>query len=294
MDVASQDLGSSKVYSNDTKGVKQLFKDLKEHPVHLVCEATGGYESLLIEQAFAHNLLISRVNPRQVRDFSRAKGYLAKTDKIDAEMICQFGQLFKPDAMKPLSETEKSLSAAVRYRSKLIKQQTRETIVLKTERNSFVRKELKASLVSLARRIERCESEIYRLVASDEEKKKKCARLEEVKGIGKLTSAIVIAEFPELGTLDDKSVASLVGVAPMNRDSGKCRGKRKIQGGRGNIRKSLYMPAMSARRFNPVFKEFYDRLIERGKCHLVAITAVIRKLICLLNRMLKDPDFCLS
>jgi transposase len=282
-----------KVYCNDAKGRRALFKELiqSKKTCHLICEATGGYEALLMEDAFAKDIPISRLNPRQIRDFARAKGLLAKTDTIDAHTISHFGEVFTPSPSEPQSKGQKQLTAATRRRASIMGQLTREKTALQKATDRFVRKDIKSMVAILSRRLKNFDQETSRIIKSEESMSQKCRRIEQVKGVGKGTAAVILAELPELGQIADKQAAALVGLAPMNRDSGNRRGKRSIQGGRGQVRRALYMPAMCAVRFNPILKAFYDRLRAKGKVHHVALSAVMRKMICLLNRILADPKF---
>ena len=282
-----------KTFDNSPTGLQSLFKELRPLPAssQLVCEATGGYEGFLLQQAWKRGVNISRVNARQVRDFARAKGLLAKTDRIDARVIADFGALFKPDPTPAPSKTGQQLNAAVRRRESLVGQLTREKNAREKASDKFVRQDIEALIALLSKRLARCDRHIAGLIDADETLREKRQRLEQVKGVGSATSSLVLATLPELGSIGNKQVSALVGLAPMNRDSGKRRGQRTIQGGRANVRRGLYMPALCAARHNPILKAFYERLRSAGKAHHVALTAVMRKLICLLNRILADPDF---
>ena len=172
-----------------------------------------------------------------------------------------------------------------------MRQLNAERIALHKTTDSFVRKDLRSLIGILENLIRKFDKEISTLIDAQEDLKQKRQRLEKVKGVGPGVSSVLLAELPELGQIGDRQATALVGLAPMNRDSGKHRGKRSIQAGRGQVRRALYMPAMCAVRFNPILKAFYERLRAKGKAHHVAITAVMRKLICLLNRILADPNF---
>lgn len=282
----------SKTFANNPAGLRKLAAavDTAEN-IHLVCEATGGYEQKLIDYAHDHNLVISRVNARQVRDFARAKGRLAKTDQLDASVIREYAQTFTPAPTAPASPVQKHLCALSRRRENLVRRRAQEKVALEKSTDSFVRKDIRAAINFLTRRIVRMDAEMKELIASDEQMSQKQQRMEQVRGVGFGASSLILAEVPELGTISDNQAAALIGLAPMNRDSGKWRGTRTIQGGRAQVRRGLYMPALSATTHNPILKEFYQRLRERGKPHHVALTAVMRKLIALLNRILANPDF---
>ena len=296
LDVHCQEWGKSRVFPNNLKGIRALLTTLRKlgKTLHLVCEASGGYEKALLQAAFGQEIRISAVNPRQVRDFARAKGQLAKTDAIDAQILTEYGEVFHPASRKAPSALLSKLSAAERRKNSLKRQKTREMNALEKATDSDVKADLKSAIAQLQRRIERFEKKILEHIGSDAEMSEKKRRMEEVKGIDPGTSSLLLAELPELGTITDKQASNLVGVAPLNRDSGKWRGKMSIHGGRGHVRRGLYMPALCAVNHNPILKKYYDRLIARNKAHHVALTAVMRKMVCLLNRLLADPDFKLS
>ena len=202
--------------------------------------------------------------------------------------------MFKPVAKQKPSEVQTKLSAAVRRKDSLVRQLTREKNTKEKATDRFVKADLNAGIRNLEGRIARFEKQIQELISSDPAMSEKKRKLEEVKGIGPAASALLLAELPELGSISDKKASCLVGVAPLNRDSGNWRGQRTIHGGRGLVRRGLYMPALSAITHNPILSAFYRGLVARNKAHHVAITAVMRKLICLLNRVLADPEFELS
>lgn len=282
-----------KVFANTTAGLRALFEKLAtlDAPAHLVVEPTGGYERLLLEAAFARQTAVSRVDAFRVRKFAQARGSLAKTDKVDAEVLSAFGSAFTPVEALALSDQQKALAAVARRRERLVATQTREKNALEKASDPFVIKDIRASLAFLDRHITSCEKQLDTIIRADETMRWKRKRMESVKGVGPATSALLIAALPELGEATDTAICALVGVAPFNNDSGPKRGKRSIHGGRSHIRRGLYMPVMSAVRFNPILKEFYERLIARNKPHHVALIAAMRKLVRLLNRMLGDPDF---
>lgn len=291
LDVSHPQWPQPRAFSNTAAGLKKLIALLSGGNVHLVCEPTGGYERLLLKTAHNAEIPISLVNARQVRDFAKAQGKLAKTDALDALVLRQFGEVFAPKPTAPKSALGERLSDITRLKDHL----TREMAALKNrlEKNHdrFVKTELKSLLAIYQRRIEKCALELSKLINSDAELREKKKRIESITGLGEGTSTVLISEMPELGTLSDKEASSLAGVAPFNCDSGSKKGQRRIRGGRSLVRRSLYMPALSATRFNPILREFYTGLIARGKAHHVAITAVIRKLIRLVNRLLSDPEF---
>ena len=281
------------VFANTTAGMRALFEKLAtlDAPAHLIVEPTGGYERLLLETAFARQTALSRVDALRVRRFAQARGSLAKTDKVDAEVLSAFGLAFSPVEALALSDEQKALAAVARRRERLVAARTREKNALEKASDPFVIKDIRASLAFLERHIASCEKQLDTIIRADQVMTSKRRRLESVKGVGPATSALLIASLPELGVATDTGICALIGVAPLNNDSGPKRGNRSIHGGRAHVRRGLYMPVMSAVRFNPILNEFYERLIAKNKPHHVALVAAMRKLIRLLNRMLADPEF---
>lgn len=293
LDVSSPAFSAHQVFSNTPAGVRELFKatDALGDPAHFLVEPTGGYETLLLDAAFERGTHISRVNALRVRDFARASGKLAKTDKVDAGVLAEFGRVFKPPPAPAPDENRKELSAVSRRREQIVGQITREKNALEKARDKFVIKDITASIAFHQRHLAACEKRMELIIAANAAMTTLRDRIEAVKGVGRTTSTLLIAELPELGIATDSGICALVGVAPMNNDSGPRRGRRMIRGGRARVRRGLYMPVMSAVRFNPVLKKFYDRLIEANKPHHVALVAAMRKLVRLLNRLARDPDF---
>lgn len=290
LDVNYHGWNKPKTFCNNSQGITKLFSSLPVD-IHIICEPSGGYEKPLIAKACVLNIRVSLVNPRQVRDFARAKGQLAKTDYIDAAVLTEYGEVFKPRSLVPPSATLQQLSSTIRRKDALTRKLATEKTALGKVNDTFVKRSIKSSITHLKKLIEKCDKHILKLIASDQNLREKREKIEQIKGIGPGASSTLLAELPELGTLSDKQVSSLVGVAPINRDSGKWRGTRSIHGGRSLVRRSLYMPALCAVNHNPILRKFYQGLIARNKPHHVALTAVIRKIVCLLNRILSDPDF---
>lgn len=281
---------------NDASGIAQLVKVLskRERSVHVICEPSGGYERALLEALWAAGLAVSLVNAARVRAFARAQGMLAKTDAIDASVLCQFGELLHPGALAAPSPQRQRLAALVQRREQVVTilameeqrlTQTRETVVKRLSENLI--EELKKQVTQIEKLIEA-------QIDDDDTLKGACERLQQVKGIGKVTASTLLAELPELGKLSRNEAGALAGVAPYNRDSGTLRGRRTIRGGRVKVRRVLYMAALVATRFNPILKEFYRRLVAAGKPKKLALTAVMRKLVVLLNHLLKKPEFMLA
>lgn len=293
LDVFTPFWKTPKVFPNTAEGLDRLFAEteLLEGSCHLVCEPTGGYERALLQAAFQRGVAVSCVNALRIRRFAQAQGKLAKTDSIDAVVIADFGCLLKPDPMVPPTARQEKLCAISRRHESLTCQLAAEKNALEKCHDSFVRKDLKASIRFLENHVAGCEKALDELIAADPELAEKKRRMESVKGIGPASSRLLIAQLPELGKLGDEQITALVGLAPLNNDSGPRRGTRTIHAGRSRVRRGLYMPALSASRFNPILKEFYQRLVAAGKAHKVALVAVMRKLIRLLNRLLRDAQF---
>ena len=293
LEVSSPGHSLHDTYGNSQTGLRELFERLAalDTPIHLVCEPTGGYEKELVAAAFDRGIPISLVNALRVRSFALAQGLLAKTDKIDAGVIADFGRTFRPSPAPAPCKRRQAISAIVRHRESLTRQLARQKTVLQKVSDSFVKKELRSSMAYLRRHLEKCDAELTTLIESDALLSAKRDRIEQLKGIGKASSALLLAELPELGQLRDAQIAAMVGVAPMNNDSGPRRGRRVIRGGRSRVRRGLFMPTLCAIRHNPILREFYLRLRARNKPAHVALTAVMRKMLCILNRLLSDPEF---
>ena len=280
-------------FSNDASSFESLWRELRSSsdPIHLILEATGGYERPLRRAAQSAQRPLSLVNPRQARDFAKASGQLAKTDPIDARTLARFGECLRPEPSPLPAASSQKLQAAVRRRAALVEASVREQALLDTVDDPYVRRDIRSSLTALKRRIAKFDAQIEKLIAKDPQLQAKRTRLEQIKGVGLTLSATLLAELPERGEIADRPLASLCGLAPFNRDSGVHQGQRSTWGGRGRIRRALYMPTLCAIRYNPPLNELSQRLIAKGKPAKVAITAAMRRLICVLNRMLADPDF---
>jgi len=288
LDVAIGEQKEIITFVNDQKGVDALVKKLKRIDVQLtVFESTGGYELLAASCLAEAGLAVVIVNPRQVRNFAKATGILAKTDAIDARVIARFAEALKPE-VRPLKDRQTSeLTALVARRRQII-----EMIVAETNRlrlaNKRNKKDIKDHIRWLQKRLDKIETDIGKMIQSSPIWRCKDDILQSVPGIGPITSATLICDLPELGVLSPKKIAMLAGLAPLNCDSGKFKGRRRIWGGRGSVRSILYMATLAAIRCNPAIKGFYQRLIAAGKCHKVAATACMRKLLIIVNAMLRD------
>lgn len=255
--------------------------------VQVIVEATGGLEVRLLTELWTAKIAVARINPQRVREFAKASGRLAKTDRLDARLLAQFGAALQP-AVTPLPSADtQTLAALVSRRRQLVDMHTMEhNRRLSAPQTLHVR--IDKHLAWLDEEIAALEQEISDFIRQSPAWAEKDAVLQSVPGVGQVTARTLLAEMPELGTIDRKKIAALVGVAPFNHDSGRLRGKRFIQGGRYAVRSVLYMAALSATRFNPTIRTFYEHLLVAGKEKKVAIVACMRKLLTLLNAMLRD------
>ena len=273
---------------NDEQGIRTLVKDLKRlRPRLVILEATGGLEMAAVSALATAGLPVVIVNPRHVRDFAKSKGILAKTDKIDALVLTLFGEAVKPEVRPLKDEQLQQFDALVSRRRQLLDMLTAEKNRLILARKS-VRKNIKAHISWLEKCLSKIDSDLNKLIKDSPIWREKDAVLQSAPGVGPVLSSSMIAKLPELGTLNRKKIAALVGVAPFNRDSGKWRGKRAIWGGRADVRAVLYMATLAAIRCNPTISAFYSRLVGAGKEHKVAMTACMRKLLTMLNAMVKN------
>jgi transposase len=287
--------GRSSDLPNTAAGHNKLCKLLGAVPgVHVVCEATGGYERAVVAALHAASLPVSVINPARVRSFACAQGQQAKTDPIDASVLASFGEAFKPDPTPARTAGELKMTALVTRRSQLVETYTAESQRAEVCDDADLRKLFRRLLRLLEKQIAEVEALIEKLLSLQSVLAHRAQRLDEIVGIGRLTAVTMLATMPELGTLNRRQAAALAGLCPYNRDSGTWSGKRHIRGGRSAARCSLYMGALVACRYNPVLKPFYDRLIAAGKPPKLAITAVMRKLVVLMNHLLKNPEFSLA
>jgi len=285
--------GPVRSFANTKAGLSKLAAEIKALGVSALvcCEATGGYEKPLESACHAAGIRIAVVNAKRVRDFAKGKGILAKTDAIDARVIRRFAAENPPRPSEPQPEWRTRLRALAEYRAGLADDLARAKLRLQTQRDAWVAKDMKKQVARLEKSLAALESEAAKIRAANPEFDKNAARLEEVKGIGKVTSRTLLTLMPELGRVKDGEAAALAGVAPYNDESGKFRGQRHISGGRAQVRKVLWMAAVAAARSNHILKAFYRRLVANGKKPKAALTAVMRKLVCLANRILSDSAF---
>ena len=286
LDVATRPGGDRWHVANDADGVATLVTRLHEmQPTLVVVEATGGYERPVTAALTAAGLPVAVVNPRQARDFAKSTGKLAKTDALDAQALAHFAQVVQPPA-RPVPDAEAQvLTAILARRQQLVVMLTAERSRLPTALPA-VRERIAAHIAWLEEELATINGALAQVIRDDPVWREHAALLRSVPGVGPVLATTLLADLPELGTLTRQQVAALAGVAPLNRDSGKRRGKRAVWGGRGRVRTVLYMGTLAATRFNPVIKAFYTRLCAAGKAKKVALTACMRKLLSILNAML--------
>lgn len=273
---------------NDEAGIAHLVKRLEAlDPALVVLEATGGLERSLTAALVQAQLPVTVVNPRQVRDFARATGQLAKTDRIDAAVLALFAERVRPEVRELADDTLQELDALMTRRRQLIEMITAEHNRSLTAPRP-VRKRIQAHVKWLRRELAGVDSELDEAIQNSPAWRAKENLLRSVPGVGPVLARTLIAEVPELGRLNRREIAALIGVAPLNRDSGSLRGQRTVWGGRASVRAALYMAAVSSTRFNPVIRTFYQRLRAKGKPAKVALVACMRKLLVILNSMLRS------
>jgi transposase len=281
--------------ANDPAGVLALAQICLEQGTELVClEATGGLERLLVKELQRRGIPVAVVNPRQIRDFAKALNRLAKTDRLDAHTIALFAQRMQPQPTAPFSENAEKLQALTtrrrQVRDLLIQEQNR----LARTWDPEIRQLIQRAIDLYQQQLKELSAQIERLLDADAQFQHTAQIIRSTPGIGPVATAALIAELPELGQLNRQQVARLVGVAPINRDSGQLRGKRMTGGGRSALRHCLYMPTLVAIKHNPKIKAFYQRLLQHGKPKMVALIAAMRKLLVILNLMVKNNQTWLT
>jgi transposase len=258
-------------------------------PQLIVVEATGGYEEELVQTLFEVGLPVALVSPQRVRQYAKAKGRLAKTDPLDAHLLAEYGKAIQPRLFVAKSEERKKLSALVGRRNQL-------NTMLQAEKNRLrsssaeVKSSVNRSIAFLKTELKDLDAQIQVFLKEQEDLDKQERLLRTAKSVGPVTAATLLADLPELGQLDRKQVAALVGVAPMNKDSGRKRGYRKTKGGRPDVRNVLYMSTLNGIQHNPIIQAQYEQLVKRGKEKKVAITACMRKMLVILNAMMRDQQ----
>ena len=281
-------------FSNDDAGIRKLIKFFKKiDPVLIVFESTGGLEMPAVSSLIENHLPAVIINPRQVRDFAKATGRLAKTDSIDADTIARFARDIRPE-IRPIKDEYTQLLSALNARRRQI------VDMLVAEKNRLYtaakpnKKSIQKHIQWLERSLEDINKDIDKTIKKSPTWRENDKILQSFRGIGPIVSASLLCDLPELGTLNRKKIATLVGVAPLNCDSGRFRGRRRIKGGRANVRRKLYMAAVASIRHNPMIKDFYNRLIDAGKPPKLALTACMRKILTILNAMMKNRTYWIA
>jgi transposase len=289
LDVYVRPLGLSLQVANSDSGLVELLQTLATYRAEtslIVLEATGGYQALAARTLMAEGWPTVVVNPRQVRDFARATGRLAKTDKIDAEVLAHFADAIRPEVRAMASEASQHLQDLVTRRQQLVEMMSAEKARKRSAR-TVTGNSIEQHIDWLKQQVQDLDIQIEQLIAQSDQWQRTREILTSVPGIGAVTTGILLASLPELGQISAKRLASLCGLAPFNRDSGQMKGKRMISGGRATVRTGLYMAALVATRHNPVIRDYYQRLLQRGKLKKVALVACMHKLVTILNAMVE-------
>jgi transposase len=288
LDVAALPSKEKWQYSNDEAGISKLVASLKKlFPVLVVMEPTGGLEAMVAASLTSEGINLAVVNARQVRDYARATGKLAKTDKLDALVMAEFAAVINPPVRQLRDEESEEIKAMVSRRRQVL-----EMLTAEKNRLAIARKHLKPGILAhiewLKKEVADLDRDLRQRIESSPIWRVKDNLLQSIPGVGRVLSATLLAELPELGKLNRRQIAALVGVAPFNRDSGTMRGKRSVWGGRASIRAVLYMATLASTRFNPVIGSFYQRLLSKGKAKKVALVACMRRLLTIMNAILKN------
>lgn len=288
LEVALRPSDTAQSFTNDDEGIAHLIECLRpQQPTLIVLEATGKYERQVARALAVEGLLFNIINPRQARAFAKATGILAKTDRIDALLLARFAELLKPEARSLKDEQTEALSDLVIRRRQIV-----EMITAEKNRQALaskrVRRDIQVHIRWMEKRLEDINDDIDELIRNSPLWREKDKLLQSVTGVGPVLASTILASLPELGSLNRKQIAALVGVAPFNRESGRYKGKQKIQGGRASVRNVLYMGTVAGIRSNPAIRSFYERLVAKGKPKKLALTACMRKLLVILNTMVKN------
>jgi len=276
--------------NNNETGIQSLTQRLLAlSPEQILIEATGGYETNVVAALAEAKLPVVLINPRQVRDFAKATGRLAKTDRLDADVLAQFAQVLRPQSRLLPDKDQKDLSALMTRRRQLVEMITMEQNRLHTASKS-VQPDIRTHIEWLKSRLKDLDRQLDKFIKNSPLWQRKEQILNSVPGIGPVTTRGLLAYLPELGTLSNNKISALVGLAPLNRDSGQFRGKRMAWGGRSYIRSLLYMAALVGTQYNPIPRSFYQRLIQAGKAKKLALTACMRKLLIIINTMVKNDE----
>ena len=285
--------GHAITYAHDPAGCTALLAFVKAlpTPAQVICEATGGWERPIVQALWEASVPVSIVNPRQVRHFAHGAGRRAKTDRIDARMLAEFGATHQPAPTQAPSAQQAELAAWVTRREQLQTMLNAENARQIPGLPKSMARELTASIAQLNKRLAKAVATINALLQANEQFAAATLRLQTIQGVGPSTAATLLAHLPELGQVSSRTIAALAGLAPFNDDSGPRRGYRRIAGGRPTVRRALYLAALSAMRWNPVLRPFYQRLRAAGKPSKVALIATARKLLTTLNKLLQNPHF---
>jgi transposase len=291
LDVHLQPDNTAWTVANTDPGVRQLAEQIAAlKPDRIVVESTGGYERPILYRLLGAQLPVAMVNPRPVRDFAKAMGLLAKTDRIDAKVLALFARHVPTRLTVAASEHQKALKQLVTRRVQLVEQ----VVIQRNQREHvdlpIVRESIDRTITHLQTEIAAIESMIQQIIDQDDDLKQRDAKLQSVKGVGATTSRVLVTELPELGQVGRRQIAALVGVAPYNDDSGRHQGQRHIRGGRATVRRALYMATLVATRYNPVIRDHYHHLQQQGKPKKVALVACMRKLLIRLNTLMAEPQ----
>lgn len=289
LDLARSDADRVLTVANDAAGIKQIVDTLARAGASvIVVEATGGLERTLINALLDANLPVALVNPGHVRHFAKGLGILAKTDAIDARVLVEFARRASPRLMQKRSQNRAELEALITCRRQLVHVRTEQTNRRGSTSSKTALRSIDAVLKTLDRQILELDRKIAELIESDDDMSRHDKLLKSVPGVGKVLSTTLLAELSEIGTVGRQKLCALAGVAPFNDDSGRSKGKRSIRGGRASVRSVLYMATVAAMRFNPIIHRFAQRLKQAGKLNKVIIVACMRKLLSILNAMIRD------
>jgi transposase len=280
--------GRQSEFSNTPEGLRKMCDELQKTPgVHVICEATGGYERAMVHALHQGQIPVSVTNPAQVRAAAQARGQRAKTDRIDAQMLTDYGQRYQPKPTPPATHSQDQLVALTQWLKQLIHGQALAKTQAEHHQDPFVRRQHSKLMSHLQSQIQAVEKQIKALLEEDAALQQRVECLDQIKGVGPRTAWMVLAHMPELGQLNRQQVAALAGLAPWTRESGTMKGMRCIGGGRPEVRLALYMAALSAVRSNPTLRPLYQRLRAKGKLPKVALTAAMRRLLTFMNHEIK-------
>lgn len=289
LDVHLDPQGLTRQIENQPQAIEQLVRQLQQQPVaRIVVESTGGYEKAVVRALAQAQLPVALVNPRPVRHYAKALGLLAKTDQIDAAVLASFARHVQTRVMQPVDQQQETLKQLVTRRRQIVQQMVAARNQFEHATVALVRESIQRTIAHLQTEQAAIETEIQQIIDACDRLKQRYKLLTQVQGVGPATARVLLTEMPELGQIHRKSLAALVGVAPMNNDSGQHRGKRTIRGGRSTVRRALYMATLVATRRNDVIREHYQQLLSRGKPKKVALVACMRKLLMHLNAIMRN------